>query len=151
MPHVYSLTNLTGARRNEDRRTVVFTVEVRRYTLLVVVASLIVSALPTLVVSLIVGPYALFVPALSIVAGLVLWDTRQRNGLKLRNYQAILDRRKSKNGVLYASGNPIPTPELVMHQMVVVPARVNASVPALSPSTSSGRRGHVSAKGLLDA
>ncbi len=148
MPHVYSLTHLTGARRNEDRRTVVFTFEVRRYTFIVVIMSLLASAFPTLLATLILGPFALAMPALFVGAGIVLWDTRQRSGLKLKNYQAILDRKKAKIGVLYASGNPIVTPELVMHQMVVIPARPESSAPVV-PETSRRRRG-VHAKELLE-
>jgi membrane glycosyltransferase len=151
MPQVYSLTHLTGARRNEDRRTVIFAMEVRRYTVFVVSASVIASLVPTALLLVLVGPLALFVPAACIVAGIVLWDTRQRNGMKLRTYQAILDKRKAKNGVLYASGSPIQTPQLIMHQMVVVPARMETAQARVSLTKSHGRRGAAHAKELLSA
>lgn len=153
MPHVYSLTHLTGRRRNEDRRTVVLTFEVRRYTLIVVAAAVVVSVLPTLLLAAVVGPWSLVTPAIVMTAAIFLWDWRQRSGMRLRNYQAILDKRRAANGVLYASGSPVPTPELVMHQMVVVPAAPDQVTPAIAPPTRRGgrRRRRAAAKDLLSA
>jgi len=151
MPHVYSLTKLTGRRRNENRRTVVLTVEVRRYTLIVLAVSGLASVFPTMLLAAVLGPYALFTPAVFMGAGVVLWDWRQRNGMRLRNYQAILDRRQAQNGVLYASGAPIPEPTLVMHQTVVVPATPAADQPTPISAVTSGKRsrGKPTAKDLL--
>lgn len=151
MAHVYSLTQLTGSRRNEDRRTVLFTFEVRQYTVWVVALSALASAPVTLLLIAIIGMYGLFFPIVAVMAGLILWDTRQRSGLKLRTYQAILDRRRAQNGVLYASGAPIPRAELIMHQMVVIPAQSPALAPTLTKPVRSAPSDLSSAKGLFDA
>ena len=45
MPVVYSLTELTGRKRNENRRMVVMTFEVRRHTFLIICAAFI-AAVP---------------------------------------------------------------------------------------------------------
>lgn len=121
MPVVYSLTPLTGRRRNENRRMVVATVEIKRRTFLVAGASLLASAPVTGLLAMLVGVWAIIVPLLFIGAGLWLWDSRQRKGLKLLNYQAILDTRRARNGVLYAAGRVVPDPVIVMHQRQFLP------------------------------
>lgn len=122
MPVVYSLTQLTGRRRDENRRMVVATFEVRRHTFLVSLAGAAISLPITGILSLIFGLYALITPVVVIGLCLWLWDVRQTRGLKLRNYQAILDTRRARNGVLYAAGRPVPKPVLVMHQRQFLPA-----------------------------
>lgn len=122
MPVVYSLTRLTGRGRNDNRRIVVLTVETGRRTFIVLCLSAVASAPVTGLVAMFVGVYALVVPPIVIGLGLWLWDSRSRKGLKLRNYQAIIDRRRAVNGVLYAAGKPIPEPQLIMHQQQTIPA-----------------------------
>ncbi|AUG29564.1 MULTISPECIES: hypothetical protein [Microbacterium] len=121
MPVVYSLTDLTGRNRNENRRMVVATFEVKRRTFLISVLSVVASMPITTIVGFLFGVYALAVPVVFVVGGIWLWDSRQRKGLKLLNYQAIVDGRKASNGVLYAAGQPVPKPQLVMHQRQFIP------------------------------
>jgi hypothetical protein len=116
MPVVYSLTDLTGKRRNAERRMVVMTFEIKRRTFLVSSAAFAASLPVTGIVAMFFGTAALLVPPVFIGVALWLWDSRQRKGLKLHNYQAILDQTKAKDGVLYAAGQPVATPQLVMHQ-----------------------------------
>lgn len=126
MPHVYSLTPLTGRRRNSDRRMVVATVEVRQRPFIISIISAVASAPVTGIMAIFVGVWCLIVPPLFIVAGIWLWDARQRRGLHLLNYQAILDRRRATTGVLYAAGRPIHTPQLVIHHPQTLPAETAA-------------------------
>ncbi|MAL06909.1 MAG: hypothetical protein CMH36_08800 [Microbacterium sp.] len=150
MPHVYSLTRLTGRRKNEERRQVIFTFEVRRYALIVSALSAVASVPVTALVMLVSGPGALLVPPVFIVAGLVLWDWRQRRGMRLRNFQAILDTRRSAKGVLYAAGSPIPLPQLTMHQAVTVPSSTaHETAPVLAPATRRRRRGAPTMRDLI--
>jgi len=138
--HVYSLTALTGRRKNENRRMVVATVELRRVVVIVAGLSVLASAPVALVLSPMLGPWALTVPVIGAVIGLWLFDARQGRGLRLKNYQAIVDHRRSRNGVLYASGAPIPHPRLVMHQPVVLPAvELPSPVVATGRATASAR------------
>jgi len=126
VPVVYDLTGLTGRRRNENRRMVVATFEVKRHTFLVSAASFAVSLPVAGLAGLLVGIWALFVPVIAIIAGLWLWDSRQRRGLELLNGQAIVDSRRARNGELYAAGQPIPKPQLVMHQRQFIPTPATA-------------------------
>lgn len=146
-PVIYSLTELTGERRNENRRTVILTVEVKRRTFLVSAFAFAASFPVTGLLFVVAGVYALFFPILAIGVALWLWDSRQRNGLKLLNYQAIIDSRKAKNGVLYAAGAPIPKAQLVMHQRQTIPtpeetsgAPLAVGVSSVSRSTSRARK-----------
>lgn len=125
MPVVYSLTDLTGRNRNENRRMVVMTFEVKRRTFLISIISFVASVPLTAIVGIVFGVYALGVPVVFVIAGLWLWDSRQRKGLKLLNYQAIVDVRRSRNGVLYAAGQPVPEPVLIMHQRQFIPLVAN--------------------------
>lgn len=121
MPVVYSLTALTGRSRNENRRMVVMTFEVKRRTFLVSLASFALSLPLTGIAGIIFGVWALIVPVVFIAGGLWMWDSRQRKGLKLLNYQAIIDSRKAANGTLYVAGQPVPEPVCVMHQRQFIP------------------------------
>ncbi len=124
--YVYSLTQLTGRRKNVDRTIVVATVEVNRATFLVVVLSALASVLPSLLVALLLGPfsaYALIVPVLCIGAGLFLVDQRTRKGLQLRRYEAMWDKRRAKtvSGTAFVCGQPMRAPHLVTIVQTVIP------------------------------
>ncbi|WP_137772035.1 MULTISPECIES: hypothetical protein [unclassified Microbacterium] len=121
LPYVYDLTHLTGRRKNDERRWVVMTFEVRRRTAVVIGMSLVLSAFPTLLLLPFLGPFALITPVIAVTVGLALWEGRQRRGMKLRNWQAILDKRNASNGTLFAAGEVMGDPVLVMHQPTVIP------------------------------
>lgn len=145
MPVVYSLTELTGRNRNENRRIVVVTFEVKRRTFIVSCASVLASLPFAGIVGLFFGVAAIIVPFVFIGLGLWLWDSRQRKGMRLLNYQAIIDTRKAKNGVLYAAGQPVPEPVLVMHQRQFVPViHPERAAPAVlsvdNPSNARAKR-----------
>lgn len=122
MPVVYSLTELTGRRRNENRRMVVMTVEIKRRTFLVSLLAVLASVPVAGIIAIFAGVWAIVVPAIAVGVALWLWDSRQRKGLKLLNYQRILDQRRARNGVLYAAGQVIPKATVVMHQRQFIDA-----------------------------
>ena len=145
MSVVYSLTPLTGSRKNENRRTVVMTFEVKQRSLIVGILSFIASLPVTGIIALFIGIYSLVVPFIMVGAGLWLWDSRQRRGLKLLNYQAMLDSRKARNGVLYSAGQPVPHARAVMHQSQIVPVEKEAGTVAPSVLASSNTQVEASA------
>lgn len=126
--HVYSLTRLTGRRKNVDRTIVVATVEVNRATFVVVVGSALVSIVPAVIVGALLGAFALAVPALFIGAGLILVDQRTRKGLQLRRYEAMWDKRKTKviRGTVFVCGEPLRVPHIVTMVPTVLTAPVHA-------------------------
>jgi len=139
LPTVYSLTHLTGRHRNAQRRVLVAGFETKRATVVVSSGAIIASAPIAAIVGAFTGPYALFVPLVFIAAGLWLFEARQTRGLKLANYQAILDRRRARNGVLYAAGAPIPQGRLILHVPVVEPRRDQVT-PLIIPPAARGAR-----------
>ena len=125
---VYSLTDLTGRRKNADRTMVVATVEVNRFTFLVVLMSLVPAIPLTAVVALLLGPfvyYAAAVPLLCVFAGLAFVDTKTKKGLQLRRYEAMWDKRKAKDSAttVYVCSEPLKRTELVTLIQTVVPNR----------------------------
>lgn len=154
VPHVYSLTALTGRRRNENRRTVIATVEVRRGAFIIAVGSFLAGLIPTAILAPMLGAWSVIIPMLAIAAGLWMFDMRQTRGLRLTNYQAIADSKKVRNGVLYASGAPITAPPLVMHQKVVLlSGPAHAAPPAdgasRKPNAASRRRNRSAREALF--
>lgn len=158
VPHVYSLTKLTGRHRNDERRWVVFTVEAPRHNIIVFGVSLITSLAPTAVLIPFLGSWAFLAPIGLVPLGMWLLVARQKRGMKLRNMQAIVDKKRSKTGVLYASGEVMGDPVLVMHQQVVIPTPPQATADAHGPrsvratprSSIRARRGHASMRDLLE-
>lgn len=119
--YAYSLTGLTGRKKNVDRSVIVATVEVNRFTFAVVVSAAIVSLLPTVGVGLLLGPLwwlALGLPFLFVAAGLIFIDQRSKGGLRLRRYQAIAEKRRGKKRAeaIYVCGVPLSPP--VMRSIV---------------------------------
>jgi hypothetical protein len=125
--HAYSLTRLTGRRKNADRSIVVATVEVNRTTFIIVVLSLAASVIPAVIVGILLGSngaFALIVPAAFVAAGLILVDQRTRKGLQLRRYEAMWDKRRAKaaRGTVYVCGEPLHVPQIVTMTPTVLDA-----------------------------
>lgn len=117
----YSLTNLTGSRRNQSRYMVVATAEVRRRTLVVVSASVIAGLFLALPFSLVLGMYAFaIITPLVVIAGNILFLGETRKGLRVTTFQTLSHRLKSTNGVFFINGSPFSTPVFIEHVPVVV-------------------------------
>jgi len=140
---VYSLTSLTGRHRNANRRMHIVGFETKRATFIVCAISVAASAPLTLILGVLFGFWALATPLVFAIAGVYLFDARQTRGMKLVNYQAILDTRRARNGILYAAGAPIPHARLILHQPVVVPAMPQTPAPAIVPRPRGRREAFV--------
>ena len=145
MPVVYSLTELTGRKRNENRRMVVMTFEVRRHTFLIICAAFIAAVPVAGILAVLVGVWGIIAVPVVVMAALWLLDSRQTKGLKLMNYQAIVDARRARNGVLYAAGQPVPEAQAVMHQRQFVPIEPTTETGEVTvvPSQLAGERGSI--------
>lgn len=136
---VYSLTGLTGARKNEGRQKVVMTFEVQRHTLLV-------SLLGALAGVIVVAPFfALFgmwalvgIPA-AIAAANILFASRQTRGLQVYRYKSLLNSRSAHRG-FWINGQPFATPEFIMHTPSVIELAETASSDTSTPSFARGER-----------
>lgn len=113
--YAYSLTGLTGRKKNADRTVIVATVEVNKFSFAVAMMALVVSLIPTLGVGMLLGPLwwcALVFPFLCVSAGLIFVDQRSKGGLQLRRYQSLVESRRGKreSEVIYVCGSPLVRP-----------------------------------------
>ena len=109
---LYSLTHLTGRKRNADRKIIIATVETSKAGFIVSIVAIGVSVLPTAIAVMIFGPAAMVViPPIFAVAGLILFRSRSQKGLHLPLYRTLLDRGAAKRakGQILVCGVPIET------------------------------------------
>jgi hypothetical protein len=105
---VYTLTSLTGRKRNEGRAVIVNGFEFGRRGLTVVAVSVGASLIPAIVLGALFGPLAIIItPALFILAAFLLVERRTRNGLQVRVYQSMRDKRASNVNEFYICFRPI--------------------------------------------
>jgi hypothetical protein len=107
---LYSLTHLTGRKRNADRKIIIATVETSKHGFIVSIVAVIASILPTVIAIAIFGPPAIIVvPVLCVVAALILFKYRSQKGLQLPMYKMLLDKGAAKklHGQILVCGVPI--------------------------------------------
>lgn len=106
--NLFSLTDFTGRRATKKRTVIVSGFEINAAVVRVVLW----SALPVLIVAgviaLIAGPWSVIFSIPILYAG-VLWliESRTKEGLRLRRYQAYLDQRRSVVDNYFVCGSPI--------------------------------------------
>jgi hypothetical protein len=94
---LYSLTHLTGRKRNADRKIIIATIETSKEGFVVSVVAVVISLFPTAVAVMIAGPAAmLIIPPIFIAAGLFLVRSRSQKGLHLPMYRSLLDKGAAK-------------------------------------------------------
>lgn len=103
--HVYDLTGLTRGA-GEQRRVVIQSFDVPLQSLVLTICGAVV-ALPFVAVFFpLLGFFALFGIGVFELGVFWLFRWRSRSGLRLKNYQAILDRRRSHVGQILVCGQP---------------------------------------------
>ena len=118
----YSLTGMTGRKKNANRSVIFLTAELNRRTAWVggvsIVAGLLLAGLVTaLMVIAGLGQYALIafvLPIMTLGIGLFLFNQQTKKGLQLYRWRALVDSRqgKAKADVLYVCGVPMEKPSL---------------------------------------
>lgn len=100
--YAYSLTGMTGRRKN-DGRTIAFTFgEMNRHTFMILLLAGLASFVPTALLGGVLmawTPYwwaCLSIPLVCIPAAWWLFDTRSKRGLQLQRYQHVLDGRRGR-------------------------------------------------------
>lgn len=138
----YSLTNLTGARKSSERRAVVLTMEVQRRPFLLSLVGVPVGAAIGAVIMLVLGSatrlfglqvnFTVLVFVMPIVASFALiwlFDSRQRNGMRLTQYKALVNKGRAKGrggneasrtGVVLINGRIPERPSFILHQPISV-------------------------------
>lgn len=150
--YAYSLTDYTGARRNQNRSMVVATMEVNRFGVFVSAVAAAVGLMFGTLLSLLFGSYLL---VLVVVPGMVVaarWLVlgRSRRGLQVSRARRELYRFRAGTGVFHMNGRVMSAPTWVLFQPVVVDIpRAPATVPVVGRSSNSGGSIRRSASDLL--
>jgi hypothetical protein len=106
--YVYTLTSLTGRKRNEGRSVIINGFEFGRRALTVVSVAVGASLIPALILGTIFGPLAFIItPAVTIAGAFLLVERRTRNGLQVRMYQSMLDKKKANVNEFYICFRPV--------------------------------------------
>lgn len=152
---LYSLTHLTGRKRNTDRKIIIATVETSKAGFLVSAAAAVVSIIPTAVAAIFFGSVVIvIVPPLCIVVALVLFRQQSSKGLHLPMYRMLLDKSAAKKtrgqilicgvpieqvssvgSVSYSSEPAVPTDEA--SEQNLSPAAYGVTAPSPEPRTES--------------
>ncbi|WIE80970.1 hypothetical protein [Curtobacterium sp. MCSS17_016] len=107
MPSVYSLTDLTGRRKNDGRTMIISGIEVGRRTLIVFSLSGVLSLVPTLMLLPFFGILVIaIVPPIVIAASFIFFEGRSRRGLQVRRYREFLDKRQNDANTFYVCFQP---------------------------------------------
>lgn len=109
--YLYNLTDMTGKSAQDERRSVHFTVEMRRGTLTAHVLAAGTSILTMLVAFPIIRLIPLVPIWVIVIPGAaayvaILWITllRQRRGLRLSQWRAFYDKKRAQTGVFIQCG-----------------------------------------------
>jgi len=103
---VYTLTRLTR-KIDEQRQVVIQGFEVRARLVKVVILGAVPAAVLAAISAAFLGIYAVLVFALVELAVYALIEKRIRSGLRLRAYQDLLDRSRSKVGTFQVAGETV--------------------------------------------
>lgn len=128
---IYSLTHLTGRRRNDQRRIVVARFEVRRAPFFASLAGM-GAAVPLAAISApLIGVWAIAWLPVGALAFNLLFTARQRGSMQLRHFDAIKNSMRAQGrigsgrganplkGVFLISGQPFREPQFVLSQPVL--------------------------------
>lgn len=131
MNNLHTLTSLTGRNAGENRTIIVKGFEARRRTVIVVLIGLIPALLVTLVLWTVFDQKALV--AFPVVEMAVFWliERRARDGLQRRNFETLVDKKRSDAGRFYMCGRVIDPDMNELGTMVA------SSVPVSSPSITN--------------
>lgn len=104
---LYLLTPMTGRTSGADRTTVIGTVEMRLRTFWIAVIAMVPAGLLTAIFSPMLGSFAfLWIPVIQ-AAAFFLIERRTKDGLQLRTYQALRDKKRSSVNTFYLCGQPV--------------------------------------------
>ncbi|MEH0110610.1 hypothetical protein V6N00_12940 [Tersicoccus sp. MR15.9] len=104
---LYDLTAMTGRSSGSERTTVIGTVEMRWRTLWISVIGFVPALVMFLATMAFLNVWALLWFPLTIAAAFYLLERRTSEGLQLRTYQSLFDRKRSSVNEFYLCGQPI--------------------------------------------
>lgn len=149
MNNLYMLTDMTGKTSQTDRTAVVGTFEMRRRHLVIGAAALISGLIPQLLLFPLFGSWGLLLVPFNLVVLLFIFESRRREGLRLRQWEYLRDRgTASAEGRLYLCGAPIES--LSTFRRVAPSSRPLVSVDTSRPGEKSADDDTVDFTDLID-
>jgi hypothetical protein len=134
MNSLYLLTAYTGRESGSERTTVIGTVEMKWRTFWIAAFALVPGGLLTAIFFPLLNTWAFLWLFVVEGAAFYLIERRSREGLKLRTYQAFLDKRKSQSGTFFLCGQPIEVSGTEFGTIRQITAPVHVQVPGLDPA-----------------
>lgn len=107
LPPLYDLTPLTGKKVSENRTQVILNVEMKPRTKWVGIIAFVASLPLAAFLMLFMGVYGLAACPIVIAAAHILFNARSQTGLKQRNIDALLDKKKSGDNEFYLCGQVV--------------------------------------------
>ncbi|MET4144035.1 hypothetical protein [Arthrobacter sp. UYCo732] len=104
---LYLLTPMTGRTSGADRTTVIGTVEMKWRTFWIAVFAMVPAGVLTAIFFPMLGSYAMLWIPIVQAAAFVLIERRSKDGLQLRTYQAMFDKKRSAVNTFYLCGQPV--------------------------------------------
>lgn len=104
---LYLLTPMTGRTSGSDRTTVIGTVEMKWRTFWIGVFAMVPGGILTAVFFPMLNTWALLWFPIVVGAAFMLIERRSKEGLQLRTYQAMFDKKRSNVNTFYLCGQPV--------------------------------------------
>lgn len=104
---LYLLTPMTGRTAGSDRTMIIMTVEMKWRSFWIALAAFIPGLILTVIFTPMLGAWALLWLAGIEAAAFYLIERRSKDGLRLRTYQSMFDKKRSNLNVFYLCGSPI--------------------------------------------
>ncbi|ACL42373.1 hypothetical protein Achl_4422 (plasmid) [Pseudarthrobacter chlorophenolicus A6] len=104
---LYLLTPMTGRTSGADRTTVIGTVEMKWRTFWIAVIAMVPAGILTAFFFPMLQSWAMLWIPLVEGAAFLLIERRSKDGLRLRTYQAMFDKKRSAVNTFYLCGMPV--------------------------------------------
>lgn len=105
-PLVYDLTPMTR-KADEGRRFVISGFDIKKRTMLIGGLALVPGLVMTGILFKWLQMWSLLSIPLFLALAFWLFEWRSSQGMKLRNWRALLDKRQASNGQFYICGHPV--------------------------------------------
>lgn len=129
-PHLFTLTEITGRRKTEDREMIIMSMEIRVRHVWVFAFGLLPALLVTALAVPFLGIWSIPVPVIVLIIWFTLVERRSKDGLRTRTWQTILDKRRTLAGQMIQCG------KVVTDDMLSPVDVMRAAIPVIRDSSS---------------
>ena len=122
---LYLLTDMTGRASGSERTMIVATMEMKMRTFWIALAAAAPGLILTALFYPMIGIWAMVWLALTEGAAFFLIEKRTSDGLRLRTYQTLLDKKRSNKDTFYLCGQPVDVGSTQFGKIQQITAPVN--------------------------